>query len=96
MKLNPYKNEHGEVLGYMFLCPGCGNYHTPKTLDDGNGFFWKFNNSITSPTFFPSLLFSEQDQVCHSFVRDGSIHFCEDSTHEAAGQSLPLFTLDKS
>jgi hypothetical protein len=78
------------------MCPGCGNYHAPKTLDDGNGHTWKFNGSLTTPTFFPSLLFSEQGEICHSFVRDGHIHFCSDSTHSAAGQSVPLFTLDNN
>lgn len=90
MKLRQYSNEQGEVLGYMFLCPGCGNHHTPKTLADGKGFTWEFNGSVTSPTFSPSLLTTDQGEVCHSFVRQGNIHFCTDSTHRLAGQTIEL------
>lgn len=28
--------------------------------------------------------------VCHSFVRDGMIQFCGDSTHALSGQTVPL------
>lgn len=28
--------------------------------------------------------------VCHSFVRDGRIEFLADSTHELAGQTVPI------
>lgn len=28
--------------------------------------------------------------VCHSFVRDGRIEFCGDSTHAMAGQTVEL------
>jgi hypothetical protein len=93
VKLRQYKKESGEVLGYMFVCPGCGNYHTPKTLNDGNGFTWEFNGSLTAPTLAPSLLFTEQGQTCHSFVRNGTIYFCEDSTHCLAGQTVELFDI---
>lgn len=29
-------------------------------------------------------------QVCHSFVTDGQIQFLSDSTHELAGQTVPI------
>ena len=89
LKLLQYKNTQGEVLGYMFVCPGCGNYHAPKTLKDGSSFTWEFNGSVTSPTFFPSLLTTDQGEICHSFVRDGKIHVCTDSTHYLKHQMNP-------
>lgn len=90
MRLRHYKNAQGEVLGYMFVCPGCGNYHAPKTLKDGSSFTWEFNGSVTSPTFSPSLLTTDQGEICHSFVRDGKIHFCADSTHYLAGRTVEM------
>lgn len=30
------------------------------------------------------------DHVCHYFIRAGMIEFCGDSTHELAGQTVPL------
>jgi len=27
---------------------------------------------------------------CHSFIRDGQIEFCSDSTHELAGKTVRL------
>jgi len=30
------------------------------------------------------------DHVCHSFVRDGRIEYCGDSTHKLAGQTVEL------
>lgn len=77
----------------MFLCPGCGNYHTPKTLADGKGFTWEFNGDLISPTFSPSLLFTEHDQICHSFVTAGEIHFYHDSTHNLKGRTVRLFDI---
>lgn len=32
----------------------------------------------------------QPDHVCHSFVRDGQIQFCMDSTHELAGKTVDL------
>lgn len=35
--------------GYMFMCPGCGEYHAI-------GLGWKFNDNLEKPTFTPSIL----------------------------------------
>jgi hypothetical protein len=34
------------------------------------------------------------DVVCHSYVRDGQIHFLGDCTHGLAGQTVPLAPFD--
>lgn len=36
-----------------------------------------------------------RDYVCHSFVREGRIEFCSDSTHEHAGKILDLPEFDQ-
>jgi hypothetical protein len=32
--------------------------------------------------------------VCHSFIRDGQIQYCNDSTHHMAGQTAELLEVD--
>lgn len=78
---------------YMFHCPGCGELHTVYVeRDDPNtGERHRFNRHGDSPTFSPSILHLHGIQErCHSFVREGLIHFCEDSTHKLAGLTVPL------
>ena len=91
--------------GYLAWCPGCDQAHyiaVERPLS--NGAQWSFNGSAEAPTFSPSLLirtgravdpsFVREDgdppEVCHSFIRDGQWQFCADSTHELAGQTVPL------
>lgn len=38
--------------------------------------------------------FERRPLVCHSFVTDGQIAYLSDSTHELAGQTVPLSNLD--
>ena len=35
-------------------------------------------------------LLGAKDMVCHSFVTDGQIQYCSDSTHDLAGKTVPL------
>jgi hypothetical protein len=51
---------------------------------------WQWNQSETSPTLSPSIRTSDGTIICHSFVTDGMVHFCDDSTHELAGKIVPL------
>ncbi len=69
----------------------------PAKRADGTPYpTWEWNGSIEKPTFKPSLLVhGNPDQPngyprCHSFVRDGKIEFCSDSTHALAGQTVDL------
>jgi hypothetical protein len=45
---------------------------------------------MDKPTFQPSILHSGRDVRCHSYVREGKIEFCNDSTHKFAGQTLEI------
>lgn len=55
-----------------------------------NGPKWTWNFDTESPTIDPSLLTSDGQNKCHSFVRNGRVEYLSDSTHEFAGQTLDL------
>lgn len=76
---------------YIFRCPGCKTGHMVKVGTDG----WTFNGNGDAPTFTPSVFVNYDGSCpgvprCHSFVTDGQIQFLTDSTHELAGQTVPL------
>jgi Family of unknown function (DUF6527) len=87
----------GEEYGRRFDCPGCGSPHVVTTVGPHA---WGFNGSDERPTFTPSIevTYNGSDAgkdgappaVCHSFVTDGRIAFCGDSTHALAGQAVEL------
>ena len=83
----------------VFMCPGCRDTHSvyvdgPKA--------WKFNEDLRSPTLTPSIrvqwvAYDPEDldakaleSICHSFVTDGRITYCSDSTHPLRGQTVDL------
>lgn len=83
--------------GYWHYCPGCKNDHyiaTDKPL--ANGACWKFSGTIGEPTFTPSVRIYIQKTddypatTCHYNITKGEIQFHADSTHELAGQKVPL------
>jgi hypothetical protein len=51
---------------------------------------WDFDGNLESPTLSPSILTRYNDQVCHSFLRNGVFEFLSDCTHEFAGQNIPI------
>ena len=78
----------------MFWCPGCnGRVHC---VDDK----WSFNEDLVLPTIRASILVTYNGSDagvdgspparCHSFVTDGKIAYCSDSTHELAGQTVDI------
>lgn len=79
----------------LFWCPGCDGAHHVNVSEAPNKPRWGWNGSLDKPTFTPSIKVSyyEGDTVsgvCHSFVTDGRIQFCGDSTHALAGQTVDL------
>ncbi len=78
----------------MFWCPGCGG--KCHQVDDK----WTFNEDLVAPTIRASVLVTYNgsdagvDRApparCHSFVTDGRIEYCGDSTHALAGQTVDL------
>jgi len=91
--MNIEKVSHNEYEGYSFYCPGCKHLHVFYTKHP-KGVQWSFNGDFEKPTFSPSLRNRSNapgmPQVCHLFVRDGMIEFCNDSDHELAGKTVPL------
>ncbi|CAL8476385.1 DUF6527 family protein [Caballeronia sp. S22] len=86
--------QNGDAL---FDCPGCGMLHVVYLKTPGRP-HWTFSGDVDRPTFSPSIAVhwtehprtNPVNKVCHSFVTDGQIQFCGDSTHELAGQTVDL------
>lgn len=92
-----------ENNGLMFYCPGCKCPHVIYH-GKGSGPRWTWNGEVNEPTFEPSVKvtwpanpaasdqFKEwrKERICHSFVRNGTIEFLSDCTHELANQTVPL------
>jgi hypothetical protein len=92
-------NGDGSHYGVRFDCPGCGDPHVVPTEPHPRG--WGWNGSLNLPTLTPSILVHPhgvllddgsvgQSPLCHSFVTDGRIQFCSDSTHALSGQTVDL------
>ncbi|MFW2829866.1 DUF6527 family protein [Sphingomonas sp. ID0503] len=91
-----------------FRCPACNSWHVVSTSPQARQ-QWTWNGDVERPTISPSILVrcgsavdptfkrepGDPPDVCHSFVVNGQIQFCGDSTHELAGQTvdLPPFAL---
>jgi hypothetical protein len=79
-------------LHQMFWCPGCGHIHAVDQR-------WTYNGNAEKPTISPSYKLwhprpNKPDFVCHSFIRDGKIEFCSDSTHSLSGKTVDLPDFD--
>lgn len=85
---------------YSFYCPGCKHEHVYTVSSDKSQ--WHFNGSHEYPSFTPSLLNREMDKnkvtgnydvvksICHLFVTDGKIIYCNDCTHELSGKIIEM------
>lgn len=92
--------EDGRLL---FWCPGCDTAHAVPH-GAGTGPRWTWNGDAERPTFSPSLLVTYDGAdagtpnglpaVCHSFISDGRIQFCSDSTHALAGKTVDIPDFD--
>jgi len=80
---------------FLLECPACKCHHAVATQAPNHcGAKWTWNGSMTTPTFYPSLLVSwgqgPEREVCHSWVENGFIRFLSDCTHALRGQTLEL------
>jgi len=104
---NIIKPKHkGQVLAeieeagiYGFDCPACGHTHYFNCLAENEkiGFkTWQFNGDLMLPTISPSLLYTSNEiGRCHSFVENGVMKFCGDSS-KLGGQHIKLSPFDYS
>lgn len=80
----------------LFDCPGCGLLHVvyPQGCESENPARWTWNGSLDAPTLAPSISVrweqSGEHCHCHSFITNGQIRFCDDSTHALAGQTVEI------
>ena len=75
--------------GYMHYCDGCDSYHMINVdkPNEYSGARWTYNGNPESPTFEPSINIVG---VCHYYITNGNISYCNDSKHSIAGKTLPL------
>lgn len=78
-----FSNEFEGRKHYHFFCPACQNPHSFSVPS------WTFNDDFEKPTIGGSIGVYKKDLSafeCHSFVSDGKITFCDDSTgHNVRG-----------
>jgi len=92
---------------YLFQCPACNQLHFINSSWDFNGNYDRptINPSIlvrgTKPTSDEEaerIMRGEKikpiPHVCHSFIRDGTINYLGDCTHNLAGKTVELPDLD--
>jgi hypothetical protein len=76
---------------WIFWCPGCECCHYVNAA-------WTRTGTDDAPTIRPSILVrgheAGEDTRCHIFVTGGQIQFLGDCTHELAGQTVPMVSLD--
>lgn len=93
MKVTPKSDDSGQIVGYVFHCPGCEHGHIYYTSGKVT---WQFNGNLDNPTFRPSLLNTCHDhvdpkqRVCHLYVTDGKIVFLPDCSNDYAGKTVPM------
>lgn len=70
---------------YFHWCPGCEKMHP---LPDQ----WIFDGNLEQPSFTPSFkhTMGRGGRTCHYTLSQGTLNFCDDSTHILAGKSVPL------
>lgn len=102
-KIAKMQNDSGDIVGYLFACPGCKESHA---FNKNKKMLWEFNGDFENPTLKPSYRtwgkrFPKKgedkrdpnnwpDFLCHSFIRDGKIQFLNDCTHELKGKTVEL------
>ena len=80
---------------YIFYCPGCKMHHQVPTKGSGRP-NWEFNGDLEKPTFKPSLMMrypkgkKQIEFVCHLFIRNGKIEYCNDSSHVYKGRTIKM------
>lgn len=106
MKARPYRNEgkgrfvecNPDEATHVWICrPGpAGHFLCPVRGKGKNQRpSWNWNGDTEKPTFTPSLLTTDHNYRCHSFITDGKVRFLSDCSHEFAGQTVDLLDVDE-
>ena len=80
---------------YRHWCPACDTYHDICTSQPTSRItYCIYDGEHESPTFSPAVRVRHGEHlVCHYFLSEGILHFCEDSDHSLAGVSVELSKL---
>ena len=73
----------------IFWCKGCKMHHGVY-VDKNKPIHWEFNGDYYKPTFRPSVLVTNEQVRCHSFITDGKIQYLSDCNHELSGKTIDL------
>lgn len=60
---------------------------------DGTG-CWTWNGSVDVPTLRPSVLTTNHNFRCHSWINDGQAKFLSDCSHEYANMTIDLLDVE--
>jgi len=79
----------GELVVYR--CPACKHQHSVPFKR------WNWNGDVDKPTLHPSVRHFYTDNenkvqhtVCHYFIKEGKIEYCNDCPHSMKGQTVEL------
>jgi hypothetical protein len=93
MYLAPHPRKTDRML---FYCPACDTDH--RVITEGEG-AWTLEDPEGLVTIKPSVRVQgsvctrtneSQEVYCHFFVTKGKFHYCADSKHDLAGETVPM------
>ena len=96
MKLKRIIDQNEAFKGWGHYCPACVDWHVYAVEQPfANGATWTFDGNMEKPTFHPSMKITtgfskEETRICHYFLRNGILDYCNDSTHSFAGKKVDL------
>lgn len=77
---------------FIYQCPACDESHFFQVAPRLPA--WQWNSDFEKPSVSPSVKVSGgaagANHVCHFFITDGKISYCQDSTHYFAGASVEI------
>lgn len=84
--------DNGTEVHIRYECPGCKRQHSVPANR------WNWNKSLDKPTISPSVRHfipvcqhnKVEKTICHYFIREGMIIFCDDCEHSLKGTTHEL------
>lgn len=85
---------------FIFNCPGCNHEHSVPIEGSGND--WIMTGTEDNPSLSPSILnyipekkledgtIIPRKEVCHLFIKEGYIEYCNDSQHNLVGKIVEM------
>jgi hypothetical protein len=73
-----------------------GNIIIPVKLDSAshNSINWSWNGDTEKPTITPSILTTNNNFRCHSFVNNGKAKFLSDCSHDLVNQTVDMLEVE--